>query len=171
MTSVGCRMMNAAGGQIALNRRWCDGLSREISAQFVVGVASEPGAQILIGFARGQVLAKQASHGFGNLGGWRAVADRARDAGVLADRSAKAEVISIDKLPLMLDFFAFDPNVGDPVLAAAVGAPGDVQTKLLVELRNALLEFVNEPASEALGFGDGQLAEFGSGAGHSAAPK
>jgi hypothetical protein len=38
-------------------------------------------------------------------------------------------------------------------------------------VRQALLQLVDEPAQEAFGFGDGELAEFGSGAGDAAAPE
>jgi hypothetical protein len=39
-----------------------------MGAEFVVGVAAEPGAQILVGLAVGEVLAQQALDGFGNSG-------------------------------------------------------------------------------------------------------
>jgi hypothetical protein len=90
---------------------------------------------------------------------------------VLADRSAEAEVVGVGELALVLDLLAFDADVGDPVLAAAIGAAGDVQLELLVELRQALFELVDEPAREALGLSDGQLAELRAGAGDGAAPE
>ena len=90
---------------------------------------------------------------------------------MLADRSAEAEVVGVGQLAFVLDLLAFDADVGDPVLAAAVGAAGDVEPELLIELRNALFEFVDEPAGEAFGLGDGELAEFGAGAGDGAAPE
>jgi hypothetical protein len=45
---------------------------------------------------------------------------------VLAHRSAEAEVVGVGELAFVLDLLAFDADVGDPVLAAAVGAAGDV---------------------------------------------
>ena len=71
----------------------------------------------------------------------------------------------------MLDLFAFDADVGDPMLAAAVGAAGYVELELLVESRQALFQLFDKPAREALGLGDGELAEFGAGAGDRAAPE
>ena len=71
----------------------------------------------------------------------------------------------------MLDLLAFDADVGDPVLSATVGAAGDVEAKLLVELRQALFKFVDKPAGEALGLRDGELAELRAGAGDGAAPE
>ena len=88
-----------------------------------------------------------------------------------ADGSAKAEVVGVGELAVVLDLLAFHADVGDPVLAAAVGASGYVEAELLVELRQALLELIDEPAGEALGLGDGQLAEFSAGAGNGAAPE
>ena len=46
-----------------------------------------------------------------------------------------------------------------------------MQPKLLVELRNAAFQLVDQPAGEALGFSNGEFAELGAGAGHGAAPK
>ena len=100
-----------------------------------------------------------------------AIADRASDCSVLADRAAKAEVEGIRKLAVVLYFFAFDADVGDPMLAATVGATGDVELELLIEGGEALIEFVDEPAGESLGFRDGQLAELRAGAGDCAAPE
>ena len=131
----------------------------------------KPGAQILFGLALGEVVAQQALDGFRHQRRGAAIADRARDGSVLADRSAEAEVEGVGELALVLDLLAFDADVGDPVLAAAIGAAGDVQAELLVELRQALFEFVDEPAGEALGLSDGQLAELGAGAGDGAAPE
>ena len=90
---------------------------------------------------------------------------------MLADGSAKTEVVGVGELAFVLDFFAFDADVGDPVLAAAVGAAGYVELELLVEAGEAVFELVDEPAREALGLSDGQLAELGAGAGDGAAPK
>ena len=131
----------------------------------------EPGAQVFVGLAARQVVAQQALDGFGHERRGAAIADRAGDGSVLADRSAKAEVIGVGQLALVLDLLAFHADVGDPVLAAAVGAAGDVEAKLLIELRQALFEFVDKPAGKALGLGDGELAEFGARAGDGAAPE
>ena len=65
----------------------------------------------------------------------------------------------------MLDLLAFEANVGDPMLAATVGASGDVELELLIESGKPLLHLLHEPAAEALGFRDGEFAELGSGAG------
>ena len=113
-------------------RRWCGGRNQA--------------RKIFFGPAVGQVLAQQALDGFGHQRRGAAIADRARDGCVLADRSAEAEVVSVGQLALVLDLLAFDADVGDPVLAAAVGAAGDVQPELLVELRAAALR-ARPPAS------------------------
>ena len=143
----------------------------KIGAQFVVGMARKPGAQIFVRLARPPGTGAAGAQSLREPAARAAIADRARDAGVLANRSAEAEVVSIDELAFVLDLLAFDADVGDPVLAAAVGAAGDVQPQLLIELRQALFKLVDQPAREALGLGDGQLAEFGARAGDGAAPE
>ena len=68
-------------------------------------------------------------------------------------------------MPSCLIFFAFEADVGDPVLAAAIGAAGDVDAELLLEAGDAVVELVGEPAGEAFGFGESEFAELGAGAG------
>jgi len=94
----------------------------------------------------------------------RRVADLAGDAGVLADGSADAEVEGVDHLAVLLDLLALEADVGDPALAAGVGAAGDVQLDLLVEAGQAIFKLAGKPPGEGLGFGDGELAELGAGA-------
>ena len=57
------------------------------------------------------------------------------------------------------------------MLAAGVGAAGDVEAYLLVEGGDALFQFGDEPFVEGLGLGDGELAELGAGAGDGSAPE
>ena len=91
--------------------------------------------------------------------------------GVLADGAADAEVEGVDHLAVLLDLLAFEADVGDPVLAAGVGAAGDVEADLLVEAGETLFELGDEPLVEGLGLGDGELAELGAGAGDGSAPE
>ena len=72
---------------------------------------------------------------------------------------------------MTLDFLSFKADIGNPVLAAGVGATGDVEFEMLIERGEAVFEFLDDPTREALGFGDRELAEFGSGAGNGAAPE
>jgi hypothetical protein len=116
-------------------------------------------------------LAQQALDCFGDERRGAAIADGARDSGVLAYGSAEAEVVGVGELAFVLDLLAFDADVGNPVLAAAVGAAGYVELELLVESGQALFKFVDDPAGEAFGLSDGQLAELGAGAGDGAAPE
>src|SRR5579863_7452975 len=119
----------------------------KVGAEFIVGVAHEPGAKVFIRLASDHVLAEQALDSFGNERRGAAIADWTRNGSMLADRSAKAEIVGVGEL-------AFHANVGDPMLATAVGAAGDVKAKLLIELRQALFKLVDKPAREAFGFGD-----------------
>ena len=59
---------------------------------------------------------------------------------MLAHCSAEAEVVRIGQLAFVLDLLAFDADVGNPVLAAAVGAAGHMQLELLIELRQPLFQ-------------------------------
>ena len=59
--------------------------------------------------------------------GEAAIADGTSDGGVCADGAAETEVVGVGELAVVLDLLAFDADVGDPVLAATVGAPGDVE--------------------------------------------
>ena len=79
---------------------------------------------------------------------------------MFADRAAEAEVVGVDQLVAELDFFAFQADVGDPMLAAGIRAAGDMQFKLLIETRDANFEFFDQPAGETFRFGDRQFAEF-----------
>jgi len=118
-------MRHSAGGHIAFNRR--QDFAGEMGAEFVVGMAAEPGAKILFRMPVGQVLAQQALNGVGNERGGAAVANGAGDGSVLADRSTEAEIEGVGELALVLDLFALDADVCDPMLAATVGAAGDVE--------------------------------------------
>ena len=71
----------------------------------------------------------------------------------------------------MLNFFPFEADIGDPVLAAGIRAARDIQFERLIELRDAFFEFLDEPAAEGFRLGDGELAEFGARAGNRAAQK
>jgi len=107
----------------------------EMCAEFVIGMAAEPGAKVLLGLPVRQVLAQQALNGIGYKRCRAAIADRASDCSMLTHRSAEAEIEGVGQFALVLDLLALDTDVGDPMLAAAIGAAGDVQTKLLVEFR------------------------------------
>src|SRR5262249_36429472 len=91
------------------------------------------------------------------------------DRSKLAEGSTHTEVISVDHLAVGFDLFALDADVRDPVLAAAIGAAGDVQLDLLLKRGKAILKFLREPSGKALGLGEGEFAELGAGAGDSAA--
>ena len=99
------------------------------------------------------------------------ITDRAGNPSVPAHGPAEAEIVGVGQLAIVLDLLAFNADVGDPMLAAAIGATGNVQAQLLIELRQALFEFVDEPASKSLGLSDGELAELGARAGDGSAPE
>ena len=72
--------------------------------------------------------------------GGHAVADRARHRLVAADGAADAEVVGVDERAVDLQLLALDADVGDPVLAAGVGAAGHVDPHVAIEARQPRLE-------------------------------
>src|SRR4030095_415961 len=70
-----------------------------------------------------------------------------------------------------LDLLALEAKIGDPVLAAAVGAARHMNLQVLLESGEPRLEGAHEATREALGLGEGDLAELGARAGDGAAPE
>src|ERR1035438_2459735 len=118
-----------------------------------------------------QVLPQQTLERIRHLSRRTAISDWPRCSLVQTKRSAQAEVVGVDHAVLNFDLLAFNANIGDPVLSATVGASGDVQFQMLIETRQTFFQFLHQPAREALGFGDSQLAEFRPAARHRAAPE
>src|ERR1700678_4240787 len=134
-------------------------MSREISAQ-ILGIV-----------ALRDVSTQQALDGGGYFGRDAAITAEARDVLMFSDCAAEAEVIGVDQFVAELDFLSFQADVGDPMLAAGSRAARDVEFELLIESRNANCEFFDQPASEALRFGDRQFAEFRPGVGNGSTPE
>ncbi len=166
-----------AGGVAACAYRWgvafygVDDGSGELGAEGVVVGAGEVGAEVFAFGAGGEVAVEEAFDGGGAVFCGGTVAQRTGGAGVFAYGSADAEVEGVDEGSVLLDLFAFEADVGDPVLAAGVGAAGDVELDLLVEAGEAVFHLGDEPLVEALGLGDGEFAELCAGAGDGSAPE
>src|SRR5580698_5603955 len=90
---------------------------------------------------------------------------------MLAYGASQAEIISITGAAFMLDFFAFQTDVSNALLAATIRAAGYIELQVLVKFRKAFFQLFHQPARESFGFRDGQFAELAAGAGHSAAPE
>src|SRR5271165_533427 len=127
--------------------------------------------KVFIRISRQQVAFQQSFYGVRHVEGRAAVSNRTSDGLMFANCSSNAKVVSVDKLAVVLDLLAFQADVGDPVLAATVGAPGDVQLQVLLEARQSLIEFFGQPAAKRFGLSDCEFAKFGSGAGDDAAPE
>src|ERR1700691_2403994 len=123
---------NATGRKIALHGS--EVFTGQRCAQFSVGMAREISAQILSRFAFGQVFAQQPLDGIGNQRCGRAEADGPRGGGVFADGAANEKVVRVRQLAVVFDLLAFEADVGDPMLAAAVRASSHVQAQLLIEV-------------------------------------
>ena len=71
----------------------------------------------------------------------------------------------------MLDLLAFNANISNPMLAAAIRTASNIELELLIEAGDPLFELVNDPSRETLCLGDGQFAEFSACASDGSAPK
>src|SRR5581483_12380012 len=109
-------------------------------------VARKELTQVFAAEAESQIPAEQPFERLRHLARFAAVPDWPRDSLVLANRAANDEVVGVDEAAFRLDLLAFETDIGDPVLAATVGAAGDVQLELLIEFRQPVLEFFHKPA-------------------------
>jgi hypothetical protein len=84
-------------------------------------------AEIFVRLAIGKVASQQAFNRFRNFRSRAAKSNRPRNLLIQTERPAQAEVISVLHVAIHLDFLAFDPDVGDPVLSTTIGTSSDVQ--------------------------------------------
>src|SRR5437763_10404485 len=144
-------------------------------------LAGEEPAQVVIGVARGEMPEGLARQTVGQEGAQQpldcredvrrgqAEPDRAGDRLVEADGAADAEVVGVHERAVHLDLLPLDAEVGDPVLAAAVGAAGDVDPEVLLEAGQSRLERLDQAPRKALRLRERQLAELRARAGDRAA--
>src|ERR1041385_3021 len=118
-----------------------------------------------------EIAAQQALDRIGHFVRGATISDGPGKAGVLAHGAPQTEIIGVLRAAISLDLLAFQPDVGDAMLAATVGAAGNVELQLLLEPGQALFQLFHQPAREGLGFRDRQLAELAASAGHGAAPE
>src|SRR5215471_15418214 len=151
--------------------RCFDSAASEKRAQLVIRVAREKLAQIFSRPARNQVVTQQPLDSIGRFFRRASVSDWTPEARVLTYAAAQAEVVRVHQLAVDLDLLAFHANICKAMLATTVGTSGNVQSELLIELRELLLKFFHQPARERLCFCNGQLAEFGASASYSPTPE
>src|SRR5690348_7839286 len=140
-------------------------------AELRVRVASKEAPEVLAGFALGKVMSEQTLDRVGNFSRQAAISGGPRGRLMQAQRTSNAEVVGVEQAVVHFNLLALDPEVGDPVLAATVGAARDVQFEMLVESGEALIELLDQPTGESLGFGNSELAELGTAARDGAARK
>lgn len=133
-------------------------------AELRVRVASKEAPEVLAGFALGKVMSEQTLDRVGNFSRQAAISGGPRGRLMQAQRTSNAEVVGVEQAVVHFDLLALDPEVGDPVLAATIGASRDVQLEVLVESGKALIQLLDQPARESLGFGYSELAELGTAA-------
>src|ERR1700680_121794 len=122
-------------GQIAGDRR--HDFSRQKLAQLRVAVPNKEPAQVFARFALCQVLSQQALERIRNFRRGAAISDWPRRGLMETERSTHAEVVGVHHAVLNFDFFTLNPDVSDPMLAATVGASGNVQLQMLIETGQA----------------------------------
>jgi hypothetical protein len=130
------------GTRGSITENWFHGVTSELRAKSVIGKTREISAKILAFTAIGKISAQQALDGGGNFSSGATEANGPRDALIFADGATHAEVICVNQFTMLFDFFPFEANVGNPVLAAGVGASGYVELERLVETRDAVLEIL-----------------------------
>ena len=127
--------------------------------------------QVLVGLAHGEILPEQSLDRIRNLSRRAAISHGPRRCLMQTERSAKAEVIGINKAAVDFNLLAINANIGNPVLSATVRASGNVQFQVLIEAWQTLFQFFHQPAREALRLRDRQLAELRAAARDGAAPE
>ena len=157
-------MGHATRRQIA--GHWLNHFSSQKCAQVGVRVACEKLPQVLATGTVNRISAQQALNRIRDFGGEAAIANWPGNRLMQPNRSAEAEVVSVLHAVADFQFLAFDPDVGNPVLAAAVGASGDVQLEVLLEARQPVFQFFDQPAGKTLGFSDREFAELSAAAGN-----
>src|SRR5580693_3086868 len=125
--------------------------------------------QILVCFSALVESGEQPLDGIGNIRGRAAIANRPGQRSNLAEASADTEVVGVYHPPIYLDFFSFNTDVGDPMLAATIRTTSDVEPQLFLKTGKPLFEFLREPSRKAFCFRQCELAKFGSRAGHRSA--
>src|SRR6516225_2965994 len=118
-------------GQIALHGSYM--FASENGTNLFIAVAGKKCAQTFVGIALFLKIQEQPFDRVGNVRRSAPITHRPRDGSKMAHASANTEVVGVHHFSVGLDFFAFDADVGDPVLAATVGAASDVQLDLLGE--------------------------------------
>ena len=134
----------------------------------VVRLACEEFLEGLVVIAFELKMVQETSDRAGNFVGGATIADGTRNGSDGTNAAADAEVVGVHHFAVDLYFLAFDADVRDPVLAARVGAAGDVETKLILIVGEALFELFGHPAREGFGFGESEFAKFRTGAGNGA---
>src|SRR5439155_5295193 len=114
--------------QIALDGK--ENFAGEDFADLVIGFAREKSAQRFVLETMFLKIGQQAFDGIGDVGGGAAITNWPRDGRNLSEAAADTEIIGIHKLAVLLDLLAFNADVGDPVLAAAIWAASNVQLDL-----------------------------------------
>jgi hypothetical protein len=82
-----------------------------------------------------------------------------RDRAGRAHTSTNEEIESFHVSAVDLEQYALKSYVGNPMLAARIWAPGEMDLDIFAKSRNAVLELVRELDAQELGLSDSELAE------------
>ena len=116
-------------------------------------------AQVLYTMAIFKIAAQQALDGIWHFARRATITHGTAKARVLSHGAAQTEIVSVLNSTVDLELFAFEPDIGDAVLAATVRAARDMQLQVLVKFGKALLQLFHQHAS------------FGGGAGFQVGPE
>src|SRR5712664_1381572 len=126
-----------------------DKFSSQQSPKLLVRMPREKAPQVLARCALLVEFAQQPLDGVRHFRRRAAITDGPRNRRKLAHAASNAEVIRVDHPAIDLQLFAFNTDVRNPVLAAAIRASGDVQPELLLKARKPLIELFRKPARES----------------------
>src|SRR5438477_4289228 len=146
-------------------------LARKKRAQLHVIVPRKELTYIFIRATLVEIMPKQSLNRVRYFARQATISNRTCNRLVETDCAADAEVVSILHAVAYFNLLAFDTDVGDPVLPAAVRTPSDMQLQVLLKTGQAFFKFFHQPARKRLGLSDGKLAEFRPAARHGAAPE
>src|SRR5581483_11285348 len=148
-----------------------DHVARQKFPQLLFAVPREKSPQVLPRELVVEISAQQALDRVRHFGSNTPISNWTRHRRVFSNRAAQAEVVRIHQLVTMLDFFALNTDVRDPVLSATVRASGHVQLQMLLETGKPLFQFLHQPSRKTLRLRQSEFAEFTAGARNGSPPE
>src|SRR5262245_39429443 len=96
--------------------------------------------KVLAGLTQVRISLQQSLDSIRHIAGQASISHRPRNRLMFAYATAETEVVRVPHLAADFDFLAFDSNVSDPMLSAAIGAARHMQPKLLIKPGQSLFQ-------------------------------